>query len=146
MPDLTPWALVVVVLSLVMVSWFSWQGWHVHREGDRALARNLCSAEEEVAELMARVEELSKPREPETPEPITPEQREILVANRCSHCGGSHSIACPRVKRIRFRADNQPLEVEFWPDGQWDTTRVVFVEDFPEVEPPPSTSVTVVSG
>jgi hypothetical protein len=61
------------------------------------------------------------------PEPITEEQRQALQANRCLHCGGSHTIACPRVKRLRFRADGQtPLEVEFWPIDVW---RDAWVED-----------------
>ena len=65
-------------------------------------------------------------------EPLTDEDKQRLLASKCVSCGGSHSIACPRVKRMRFRADGQtPVEVEFFPDDQWPKSRVVFLEDLP---------------
>jgi hypothetical protein len=58
----------------------------------------------------------------------TKAERDALLASKCAHCGGSHAIACPRVRRMRFRPDGQSLyEVEFW--ETWDQSRVVFVED-----------------
>lgn len=66
---------------------------------------------------------------------LTSEERDLLLASRCSHCGGAHASACPRVRRIRFRPDGQtPVEVEFWQDGAWDTTRVVWLDDIAENE------------
>ncbi len=65
---------------------------------------------------------------------LSEEQRKALAdpANRCVHCGGVHAIACPRIKRIRFRGDGQtPLEVEFW--EEWPRDRVVFPEDVLEM-------------
>jgi hypothetical protein len=70
-------------------------------------------------------------------EPLTPEQQKKMLENRCVNCGGVHSIACPRIKRMRFRADGQtPLEVEFWPDSEWPKDRVVWIEDIPELASP----------
>ena len=32
--------------------------------------------------------------------PYSREEMDLLAASACSHCGGSHAIACPRVKRM----------------------------------------------
>lgn len=47
----------------------------------------------------------------------------------CQHCGGLHSRACPRVRRIAYGTDHKPVEVEFWPDGRWPTDGVIWLED-----------------
>jgi len=47
---------------------------------------------------------------------------------KCSHCGGAHLRACPRVKRMLFHASGSLNEIEFWQDGQWDTTNVLWPE------------------
>lgn len=68
------------------------------------------------------------------PQP-TKAERDALLASKCAHCGGVHAIACPRVRRMRFRPDGQSLyEVEFW--ETWDKTRVVWPEDLFETEEP----------
>lgn len=41
---------------------------------------------------------------------LSPEDFEIA---KCSHCGGAHLRACPRVKRMVFNGE-QLVEVEFW--------------------------------
>lgn len=65
---------------------------------------------------------------------VTKETFDKLLATKCAHCGGTHAIACPRLKRVRFRADGQTaMEVEFWADGEWPKDRVVFPEDL-EIE------------
>jgi hypothetical protein len=55
---------------------------------------------------------------------------EQAKASVCVHCGGVHAISCPRIKRIRFRADQTPYEVEFWPGDEWPKERVIFLEDY----------------
>lgn len=53
----------------------------------------------------------------------------VFEAMKCVHCGGVHMHACPRVKRMKFAGTgvNRAIEeVEFWPDGQWDTSHVVW--------------------
>ncbi len=65
-----------------------------------------------------------------TAPPLSDEQRAALAAARCVHCGGAHAVACPRLRRIRFRADGTtPVEVEFWPDAEWPKERVVFPDE-----------------
>ena len=75
---------------------------------------------------------------PEKPPVYTPEEIKNFEENRCVHCGGSHAIACPRIKSIRFRADGAtPVSVEFWAD--WPQDRVTYLEDIlPPVEEPVS--------
>lgn len=48
------------------------------------------------------------------------------------NCGGVHPRACPRVKRIAYGENRQITEVEYWPDGSWPTSDVVF-PDGPEM-------------
>jgi ferredoxin len=72
--------------------------------------------------------------EPE-PEP-TPEEARAWWRQfrdmRCPHCGGAHARGCPRVRRIRFNNDGTvPLEVEYWPDGRWNTDGITWPEDLP---------------
>jgi hypothetical protein len=75
-------------------------------------------------------------RDAAKPPPLTPEQRNHLLKNRCNHCGGVHAINCPRLKRIRFRADGQtPYEIEYWSDAEWPKDQVVWIESLFE-EPP----------
>jgi hypothetical protein len=75
--------------------------------------------------------------------PIDPELRAALLTRipaaqgrpesllwdrlKCAHCGGVHMHACPRVKRMRFSDDGKRIiEVEFWPDGEWETKNIVW--------------------
>jgi hypothetical protein len=50
----------------------------------------------------------------------------------CSHCGGRHVRACPRVKEMRFHPNGNLAAVMFWRDDQW-STGMVFFED--EINP-----------
>lgn len=47
----------------------------------------------------------------------------------CTHCGGWHDRACPRVKRIVFASSGGIQEVEFWPHGQWPEESVLYPSD-----------------
>lgn len=48
----------------------------------------------------------------------------------CVHCGGLHLRACPRVRRIVFKGnDNSIAEVEFWRDGAWPKDDIIWPED-----------------
>ena len=70
---------------------------------------------------------------------VTKAEFDSLWAMKCAHCGGSHTIACPRVRRLRFRPDGQsPSEVEFFADGEWPKDSVVWLEDLVVEEPKPN--------
>jgi hypothetical protein len=77
---------------------------------------DLTEAKGRVAELKAELEFLRH-----EPEKVTQDMYNSLKAQRCVHCQGIHSIACPRVKRIRFRPDQTPVEVEYFENFQWPT-------------------------
>lgn len=47
----------------------------------------------------------------------------------CSHCGGRHTRACPRVKRMEFHPNGALASVEFWREGQWSDTEIIWQED-----------------
>lgn len=47
----------------------------------------------------------------------------------CTHCGGRHTRACPRVKRLQFHPNGQLAAVEFWPAGKWDDSDIIWQED-----------------
>ena len=51
---------------------------------------------------------------------------------QCMHCGGAHLRACPRVKRLVFGPGSNIQEVEFWEDGSWDTTSIIWPEEIEE--------------
>ena len=76
---------------------------------------------------------------------LTPELREALSKTvpvngkpvrlfdtmACRYCGGVHAEACPRVKRIKFKSDSKPEEIEFWPWGDWPEDRVIWDSELP---------------
>jgi len=47
----------------------------------------------------------------------------------CSHCGGRHTRACPRVKRMEFHPNGALASVEFWREDQWSDTEIIWQED-----------------
>lgn len=47
----------------------------------------------------------------------------------CSHCGGRHARACPRVKRMEFHPNGHLASVEFWAAGKWPATDIIWQED-----------------
>ena len=114
--------------------------WAAAEERVSTAHRVLDDTERALGEARERLVALQGEQEP--PAPLSEEQRQSILdpANRCAHCGGVHAINCPRVKRIRFRADGStPLEVEFWADNEWPKDRIVFPED---VEGPVATVLT----
>lgn len=55
---------------------------------------------------------------------------EITGKDPCEWCGGLHERKCRRVKRITYHASGERVsEVEFWPDGSWDESAIVWPED-----------------
>lgn len=38
---------------------------------------------------------------------------------QCRHCGGVHSRACPRIRRMRYTDSGSLVEVEYFPEGMW---------------------------
>lgn len=49
----------------------------------------------------------------------------------CAHCGCYHVIACPRVKRLKFKSADIVEEVEFWPE--WDHDAILTPEHIAEI-------------
>lgn len=49
----------------------------------------------------------------------------------CRWCGGLHQRECPRVKHIVFHPNDERSvrEVEFWHDGEWDKSSIIWPED-----------------
>jgi hypothetical protein len=74
------------------------------------------------------------PLEPD-PTPLTDDEVKRLRDNRCSHCGGAHARACPRVKRMAYHPNGTLAEVEFWPSDQWSDAFVVFPDEIVPDEP-----------
>ena len=81
---------------------------------------------------------------PERP-PLTGEDRRALTeaiasGALCRCCGGVHAgteLACPRLAAFELDGDGKVRAGAFWPDGQWDTSRVVFAEEASAPEVPP---------
>ena len=57
----------------------------------------------------------------------------------CTHCGGLHVRACPRVRRMEFGPGNTLTAIEFWKAGEWPDTGVVWPEQI-LAEPMPTES------
>jgi hypothetical protein len=76
---------------------------------------------------------------PQRPALTGTERTEALkeaAARGCSLCGGIHfapnTPACPRVRTFELNPDGRVVKGEFWQDGQWDATRILFVADAAE--------------
>jgi hypothetical protein len=72
-------------------------------------------------------------------EPVVTDEEPSLTRRefesmQCVHCGGAHLRACPRVRRIVFSQTSSIQEVEFWADGEWDTSNVIWPEEIEEEE------------
>lgn len=73
--------------------------------------------------------------QPETPTSDTtaPDPRDLdrlrATTPRCSHCGGWHLRACPRVRTLTYHTSGQLASVTFW--KRWPTDHVLF-DDEPE--------------
>lgn len=52
----------------------------------------------------------------------------------CTHCGGRHTRACPRVKRMSFHPNGSLASVEFWPGSKWDDSGVIWPEQLEDAE------------
>jgi hypothetical protein len=65
---------------------------------------------------------------------VTPDEAaEYQKLPKCTHCGGWHLRACPRVKRMVFSGDGRNVvEVEFWRPGEWPEDGIVWPEDVAE--------------
>ena len=52
----------------------------------------------------------------------------------CQTCGGLHARACPRVRSIEYVPQGDSIlikRVEYWPDGRWDTSGIMFADQLP---------------
>jgi hypothetical protein len=61
-----------------------------------------------------------------------------IAATRCVHCGGYHTMECPRVASIEFVAGGENgqrvAKVNFWPTGWEQGWNIMWREDFEEPE------------
>ncbi len=80
---------------------------------------------------MQRLRQLSRQRQTRA---LTDEERAALdeSGGPCAHCGGYHSRACPRVKRIEWHPNGLISSVEFWPDHEVNWDGVVFDDAGPD--------------
>lgn len=51
---------------------------------------------------------------------------EKFKTEACTHCGGLHAMACPRVKSFSFAPNGGIASVEFWPWNQWPRDNIEF--------------------
>ena len=103
----------------------------------------------ESAQNWATIQRLAQIREAAQHRPLTAEeQAELDNEAPCIHCGGFHSRACPRVRRIVFRQGGQGVqEVEYFLASEIDWTGVVFedVGDAAEDTSIPSADIETVN-
>lgn len=85
--------------------------------------------------MTAESEPLALPAGTEAPQPaeldaeLDPELiARIRAAPRCSHCGGVHVRACPRVRSMSWHPNGTIASVEFWPDGRWSDAHIIWPE------------------
>ena len=53
----------------------------------------------------------------------------VAEGGSCACCGGVHFAAdygCPRLASFRRDADGMIVEGTYWPDGQWDSSKIMF--------------------
>ena len=69
-------------------------------------------------------------------------QQVFAEGKACTDCGGAHQRACPRIRRQAWigqgSAAGTRTEVEYWRDGQWDDSGVIWPEEAfePDTEAP----------
>jgi hypothetical protein len=97
--------------------------------GIDVIAADYAAAVHGVLEVLARLRDVTA--EPDLTPAEAAEAWTAFRSRRCSHCGGAHGRACPRVRRMRFHPDSRLASVEFWPDGSWDPAGVMWPEDLP---------------
>jgi hypothetical protein len=76
---------------------------------------------------------------PQRPALTEGERDEALKAagkSACMLCGGLHPApntpACPRVRTFEMNPDGRIVKGEFWQDGMFDATRILFLTDAAE--------------
>jgi hypothetical protein len=71
---------------------------------------------------------------------LTPDEKRELRAvfpdrpdSACGDCQGYHLRFCPRVKLQKWIGEGagtgSRIEVEYWPDGQYDDSNTIYPED-----------------
>jgi transcriptional regulator with XRE-family HTH domain len=104
-----------------------------------ALERSENPGEKHLVEYVKALNVMRMP-EPRVAEPgLTPEEaadlRRRWEEDVCGACGGLHTTAikapgaCPRIKRVTYDAQGRMLEVEYWADGKWPTTGIVWPDE-----------------
>jgi hypothetical protein len=69
---------------------------------------------------------------------LTPEERQRVLQyfeseEVCPNCRGVHTRACPRVRSVSYHDNGTLRSVEYWPDGEWPQSEVIF-RDSPEMQ------------
>lgn len=59
---------------------------------------------------------------------------QVAQIKPCTHCGGRHVRACPRVRRMGFHPNGTLASVEFWAEGKWSDDHVFWPEDIETTE------------
>jgi hypothetical protein len=89
------------------------------------------------AAISAARQRIGGPRFPLPPvPPLSDEERAealdvIAKGGSCALCGGIHAAAdhgCPRLASFELDGDGNIRAGTFWPDGQYDTSRVVYAD------------------
>lgn len=82
-----------------------------------------------------------QPKPPVPALPLTAEEKKeaedaIRAGAVCLFCASIHpgasSPACPRLASGKLNGDGTVVEFTFWKDGEWDTSRLVPIEDLDE--------------
>jgi hypothetical protein len=74
---------------------------------------------------MSKRVRIKRPKQVDVESKISFEEFESM---KCAHCGGAHLRACPRIKKMSFHQSGNLAEIEFWQDGQWDTSNIMWPE------------------
>jgi len=106
---------------------------------DPAAQSAISAAQERLAVLTRQRVQL-----PGRPLSSTEKDEALLAAagSACVLCGGIHpgagTPACPRVATFELNGDGTVIRGSFWPEGQWDTGKVVFPADLAEQDEGPA--------
>ena len=62
----------------------------------------------------------------------SPGKTTAFEKQKCQHCHGVHTRACPRVAEIEYHPDGRVARVVYWPHGSWPEDEVLWLEDVQE--------------
>ena len=84
---------------------------------------------------------LPKPPRPELTDADRQALSEAITSGQlCRICAGIHAggeLACPRLASFTVDRDGNLTAGDYWPDGSYDTSRILFAEEASAPPPPP---------